>query len=183
MSATQTTKSPACQVDQRLERVRHEEFKLSVVKAILDLDPTGREELRTHIEALTEALLSQDTDSVAVITEAIEELFSTDRYECEDGTDIDGWEHDLSSSKGELADAIRRRKAMNRMFIERYNEAKRNRGLSNQRQVAEACGISPTTVRAIESEQVAPQSGTLQKIAHGLGVSVPWLLGSEKTGV
>jgi DNA-binding XRE family transcriptional regulator len=57
-------------------------------------------------------------------------------------------------------------------FFDAYFAAKHKAGLSTQREVADAAGISPTTVQQIEARQVRPQFRTIEKLAKAFGVPV-----------
>lgn len=57
-------------------------------------------------------------------------------------------------------------------------KARKRRGMS-QRQLAEAAGISPTTVRKLEREELDPHDHTLGKIYNVLG----WPDGDDDTDI
>jgi DNA-binding XRE family transcriptional regulator len=64
-------------------------------------------------------------------------------------------------------------------FFRRYTQAKTASGLKTQRQIADAAGLSPTTVHAIEAGRIKPQFRTIEKLAAAFGVAVTELLGAD----
>lgn len=68
--------------------------------------------------------------------------------------------------------AFNRADAERASFFDAYVAAKHKAGLSTQREVADAAGISPTTVQQIEARQVRPQFRTIEKLATAFGVPV-----------
>ena len=60
---------------------------------------------------------------------------------------------------------------------ENIRKARLEKGMT-QKQVADACGMADSAIRKYESGQVTPKYNTLQRIAHALGYSVGYLLGS-----
>ena len=60
--------------------------------------------------------------------------------------------------------------------------ARIDKGL-NQNELAELCGVSPSSVSQWESGEKRPRRDNLKKLADVLGVSVEYLLGNEKNPV
>jgi transcriptional regulator with XRE-family HTH domain len=83
--------------------------------------------------------------------------------------DLDAWEEESKSSAAgrraakELAQEAER-------FFAAYRRLKSRSGLTTIRQVADAAGLSPTTVQAIEKQRVKPQFRTLQALAKAFKV-------------
>lgn len=142
---------------------------------IAGMDPHARDDLGAYLRDLNNPAL--DEEDRRYIVEAIRELFVFGH--CPPDGSLDEWLAFAREDSGE--DAHRTIANETLRFLSRYQEAKQRRGLTTQREVADACGLSPTTVCAIETQKVKPQTRTLQKLAEGLGVSIGWLLGEDPT--
>ena len=159
------------------ELKQHEDKRyaaLSAAVAIVQMDPHAREDLITYIKALNESQVAGDEQEREYLLKAILEVFEIDGTE--DGPALHGWEEESrSSAKGrhaakELSEAAER-------FFDVYQRLKSQSGLTTIRQVADAAGLSPTTVQAIEKQRVKPQFKTLQSLAKAFKVNVAKLSG------
>ena len=97
------------------------------------------------------------------------EVFAVDGND--EGPDLEDWENESKSSAAgrqaakELAEEADR-------FFSVYQQMKSRSGLTTIRQVADAAGLSPTTVQAIEKQRVKPQFRTLKALAKAFKVEV-----------
>ena len=134
----------------------------SAALAIVQMDPHAREDLITYIKALNESQKAGDEQEQEYVMNALLEVFKIEGVE--DGPDLRTWEHESTSSPAgkkaakELSDEADR-------FFDVYQQMKSRTGLNTIRQVANAAGLSPTTVQAIEKQRVKPQFRTLQALA------------------
>lgn len=141
----------------------------SAALAIMEMDPHAREDLITYIKALNDLQKTGDEEEQEYVVNAILEIFKIDGVE--DGPDLTAWEKKSTSSPTakraakELSDEAGR-------FFTVYQQMKARTGLNTIRQVADAAGLSPTTVHAIEKQQVKPQFRTLQALAKAFRVPV-----------
>jgi DNA-binding XRE family transcriptional regulator len=140
---------------------------------IAAMDPHTREDLATYLADLNNPELDQEDRRY--IIEAIQELFTFGH--CSPDGDLDEWMAFAEGDEGRHAHTTVKNDALR--FFARYQEAKQRKGLSTQKEVAEICGLSPTTVNAFETQRVKPQMRTVQKLADGLGVPLRWLLGED----
>jgi DNA-binding XRE family transcriptional regulator len=62
-------------------------------------------------------------------------------------------------------------------FFKLYQQHKARCNLTTIRAVAQAAGLSPTTVQAIEKQRVKPQFKTIQALAKAFGVTPEELSG------
>jgi DNA-binding XRE family transcriptional regulator len=147
------------------EDKRHDAF--SAANAIVQMDPNAREDLISYLKALNEAQQAGDEQEQEYLMKAILEVFEINGSE--DGPDIDVWEDEIKSSvKGrEAAEELR---SETDRFFKVYQECKTRSGLTTIRAVAEAAGLSPTTVQAIEKQKVKPQFRTIQALEKAFGV-------------
>jgi DNA-binding XRE family transcriptional regulator len=140
---------------------------LSATLAIFQMDPNAREDLITYMAALNEAQKAGDEDEQEYLGNAILEVieFNGD----EDDSDLDAWEKSTT-------DTAEGRKAKEELqvetdnFFNAYQHYKANCGLTTIRAVADAAGLSPTTVQAIEKQRVKPQFKTITALAKAFGV-------------
>ncbi len=142
---------------------------LSAVVAIVQMDPHGREDLITYIKALNEAQVTGDEQEKEYVMKAILEVFEIDGIE--DGSDLDAWEEEAGASVAGKQAAKEIAQETDRFFA-RYQRMKSRSGLTTIRQVADAAGLSPTTVQAIEKQRVKPQFRTLQALAKAFKIDV-----------
>lgn len=149
----------------RDEDRRHD--ALSAVAAITHLDPDARADLISYLKALDKAIAEGNQEEQEYLLKAILEVFEIDGGE-ETG-DLDDWEKELRSSAagrkaGKELDAETER------FFKAYQRCKARSRLTTIRKVADAAGISPTTVQAIEKKRVKPQFRTIQALAKAFKV-------------
>jgi len=154
------------------EDKRHD--ALSAAAAIVQMDPHAREDLISYLKAFNEAQEAGDEQEQEYLAKAILEVFEINGSE--DGPDIDSWEDEITSSvKGrEAAEELRDETDR---FFKAYQQCKTRSGLTTIRAVAEAAGLSPTTVQAIEKQRVKPQFRTIQALAKAFGVETAMLTG------
>lgn len=143
---------------------------------IAAMDPHTRQDLTTYLLDLNNPNIDQNDRNY--IIDAIQELFVFGH--CSPDGDLDKWAAFAQGDDGATAHASIKNESIR--FFGRYQEAKQRKGLSTQKEVADACGLSPTTVNAFETQRVKPQTRTLQKLAEGLDVPLPWLLGEDNAG-
>jgi len=142
---------------------------LSAAVAIVQMDPHARQDLITYIKALNAAQVAGDEQEQEYLLKAILEVFAVDGND--DGLDLDDWEKESASSAAGRK-AARELAAEAERFFGVYQRLKVRRGLSTIRQVADAAGLSPTTVLGIEKQRVKPQFRTLQALAKAFRVDV-----------
>ncbi len=87
----------------------------------------------------------------------------------EDAGDLEDWQRELTAAPGGKA-AAAELAAETEQFFRTYQRLKAQTGLTTIRAVAEAAGISPTTIQAIEKQRVKPQFKTIQALAKAFGV-------------
>jgi DNA-binding XRE family transcriptional regulator len=162
-------------IQERQKRAASASTALDAAIAIAQMDPHSREDLICYLKALGEAQAAGDMEECEYLIEAIAEVFLV--LENDGAPDLDAW----IDQAGQHAEGRRAQRALekeSKQFFARYQQLKSHAGLKTIRQVAQACGLSPTTVQAIELQRVKPQAGTLQKLAKGLGVTLEELLGN-----
>lgn len=140
---------------------------LSAVAAITHLDPDAREDLISYLKALHRAIADGNQEEQEYLLKAILEVFEIDGGE--DAPDVEDWEKEVRSSSagrkaGEALDAE------TVQFFKAYQRCKAHSRLTTIRKVADAAGISPTTVQAIEKKRVKPQFRTIQALAKAFRV-------------
>jgi DNA-binding XRE family transcriptional regulator len=147
------------------EDKHHDAF--SAVAAIVQMDPHAREDLICYLKAFNESQVAGDEQEQEYLVKAIQEIFEVNR--AEDSPEINAWENEIkSSAKGrEAAEDLRNETDR---FFNFYQECKARSGLTTIRAVAEAAGLSPTTVQAVEKQKVKPQFRTIQALAKAFGV-------------
>ena len=154
------------------ELKQHEDKRhaaLSAAIAIMQMDLHSREDLITYLNALNESQAAGDEQEQEYSLKAILEFFAVEGND--EGLDLKGWEHESKSSTAgrqatkELSEETGR-------FFDVYQRLKSRSGLNTIRQVADAAGLSPTTVQAIEKQRVKPQFRTLQALARAFKVDV-----------
>ncbi len=145
------------------------------------MDPHAIKDLEWFIQALREAKDNNDTEAIRSHMESIREVLYPPSTELLEGAlDLDAFEAKASSTSAgvaarkEVADALQG-------FFERYLKHKEVAGFSTQNEVAEAAGISLSTVQSIESGRVRPQYKTVQALASAFDVSVDELAGKMWT--
>jgi DNA-binding XRE family transcriptional regulator len=147
---------------------------ISAVAAIVRIDPDAREDLATYLKALNQAQQAGDEDEQEYLVNAIQEIFEIDS--AEGIHDLETWEAEVTSSvKGRQA-AKEFRDETNR-FFKVYKQHKARCNLTTVRAVAEAAGLSPTTVQAIEKQRVKPQFKTIQALAKAFDIETEELSG------
>lgn len=152
------------------ELKQHEDKRhgaLSAVLAIVQMDPHAREDLITYIKALNESQVAGDEQEQDYVLRAILEVFEIEGVE--DSPDLAAWEEASKSSAAGRKAAKELDEETDR-FFDVYQRMKSRSGLTTIRQVAEAAGLSPTTVQAIEKQRVKPQFRTLQALAKAFKV-------------
>jgi DNA-binding XRE family transcriptional regulator len=154
------------------ELKQHEDKRhgaLSAVVAIVQMDPHAREDLITYIKALNESQMTGDDQEQEYVLKAILEVFEVDGVE--DGPDLEAWEEEskLSATGRRAAKELA---VETDRFFDIYQRMKSRSGLTTIRQVADAAGLSPTTVQAIEKQRVKPQFRTLQALAKAFKIDV-----------
>ena len=141
--------------------------------ALAQMDPHSLSDLAVYMECLAKAKTDKDKKQIESIVTAIREVFQVP--DTTEGPEVGELLESMKQTpSGNVA--VEAVDAENAAFIERYTAAKNKAGINTQREVADRCGLSKTTVNAIETERVAPQCRTMEKLARGLGVSVEWLL-------
>lgn len=156
---------------------RREEKKLgalSATYAILEMDPHAREDLITYIQAVNECVAAGDQEELAYLANAIREVMEVDGVE--DGPDLDGWEEKVASS-AQGRDAATELAAETESFFDAYQRCKVESGLTTIRTIAEAAGLSTTTVQAIEKQRVKPIFKTIKALAKAFNVDPKVLMG------
>jgi DNA-binding XRE family transcriptional regulator len=142
---------------------------LSAAIAIVQMDPHARRDLITYIKALNEAQAAGDGQEQEYLLYAILEVFQLPGNE--EGPDLEGWEKESkSSASGRQAAKELAQEA--EQFFSVYQRMKSRSGLTTIRQVADAAGLSPTTVQAIEKQRVKPQFRTMQALAKAFKIDV-----------
>lgn len=154
-------------------RVTMATMALNAPIALMQMEPDAIEDLGVYLKSLSEAVQAKDHDKIAYLLDAINDVFSVP--DTTEGPDVDGMLQQMRKTP-EGAVAVEQVEAENEGFMTRYVQAKTGAGLQTQREVAERCGVSKTTVNAIETERVAPQFRTVERLAKGLGVTPEWLL-------
>ena len=149
----------------RDEDKRHD--GLSAIAAIASLGRDAREDLITYLTALNEAKAAGDEQEQEYLLKAILEVFEVNGDE--DVADIDQWAEETGSSPTGR-EAAKELEAETERFFRTYQRFKARSKLTTVRKVAEAAGISPTTVQAIEKQRVKPQFKTVQALAKAFGV-------------
>ena len=162
-------------IRRRQQRAESKSDALNSAIAIAQMDPHSREDLICYFQALNECQASGDgQDEVAYLIDAIAEVFSLPSDE--KVPDIDEWTADVQKSPEGRKAAVELKKETGSFFA-RYHELKDAAGLRTIKEVADAAGLSPTTVQAIESQRVKPQVRTVQALAKAFGVGVGALVG------
>jgi len=156
----------------RLSQMKQREDKrhdaLNVAAAIVQMDPDVREDLISYLRAFNEATAAKDEQEQEYLMKAILEIFDTDGGE--DSPALEDWEAEVcSSAKGQ--EAAKQLLGETDRFFAAYQHLKAESGLTTIRKLAQAAGISPTTVQAIEKQKVKPQFKTIQSLAKAFGVS------------
>lgn len=149
---------------------RHEDKRFGAFAAslaIAEMDPNAREDLISYLRAFNAAQAAGDKQEQEYLIKAVLEVFQVDGGD--GGSDIDDWDAEVRSTpRGRRA-----AKELNReteRFFNVYRRLKAQRGLTTIRKVAQAAGISPTTVQAIEKQKVKPQFKTIQALARAFRV-------------
>jgi DNA-binding XRE family transcriptional regulator len=147
---------------------------MAAALTIAQMDPHSRQDLICYLQALNQAKQVGDAEEEAYLLGAIVEVFSCQTSAT--GPDLDAWEAEsMLVPEGRAAKA--RLDAETGAFFEKYQQLKARTGLSTVRAIAEAAGLSPTTVHAIEQQRVKPQFRTLAALAKAFGVEVNELTG------
>jgi DNA-binding XRE family transcriptional regulator len=147
------------------EDKRHDAF--NVAAAIVQLDPHAREDLITYMKAFNEAQTAGDEQEQEYLVKAILEVFEVNPDE--DGPDLETWEEEIRSS-GKGREAAKALQDETDRFFKAYQQYKARCSLTTVRAIAEAAGLSPTTVQAIEKQSVKPQFKTIRALAKAFGV-------------
>ncbi|HZK80047.1 MAG TPA: helix-turn-helix transcriptional regulator [Humisphaera sp.] len=159
------------------ERKQHEDKRhdaLCAAAAIVQIDPHAREDLITYLKAFNAAQQAGDEDEQEYLVKAIQEIFEIGAPE--DGPDLQAWEAEIASS-ARGREAARELHDETDRFFKAYQRHKARCNISTIRAVAEAAGLSPTTVQAIEKQKVKPQFKTIQALSKAFGVQPDELSG------
>ncbi len=154
------------------ELTQKEDMRLGAHKAILAIfrmDCSARQDLITYVKALNEAQEKGNEADQEYILNAILEVFQLEAPD--DDSDLDSWEKELSATAGGRT-AAKELTAETDHFFNVYQKLKAEKNLTTIRAVAEAAGLSPTTVQAIEKQRVKPQFKTRQALAKAFGVNI-----------
>ncbi len=162
------------EIKEKQERLAERSVALDAAITIAEMDPHSREDLICYLQALSESKAVGDDAERNYLIEAIAEVFVAS--EDHDTPDLDGWAAEAHESV-EGRGAAKRLDDETSAFLKRYRELKNAAGFKTIRDVAEAAGLSPTTVQAVESLQVKPQERTIQALARAFGVNVTDLSG------
>lgn len=147
---------------------------LRAVAAFVQMEPRAREDLIAHLTALNAAQQAGDKQEQGYVVKAIREMFEVEADQAP--IDLVGWERQITkSAKGHAAAAALR--IENERFFRAYQQQKARRNLNTIRAVAQAAGISPTTVHAIEKQKIKPQFKTVLALAKAFKVSPETLHG------
>jgi DNA-binding XRE family transcriptional regulator len=157
---------------EKISQMKQQEGKrhdaMSAATAIVQMDPDAREDLISYLHAFNEAKAANDEQEQEYLIKAILEVFNVD--EGEDGSELEDWQAEVRSSpKGRQA--AKQLFGETERFFAAYQHFKAQSGLSTIRKLAQAAGISPTTVQAIEKQKVKPQFKTIQALARAFGVA------------
>lgn len=161
------------EIKKKQHRAEAQSKGLNAAIAIAEMDPHSREDLRCYLKALTEAQQAGEEDEIEYLIDAIAEVFGS----ASDGgaPDLETWSDEaLQTPAGR--DAVREVAADAEAFLARYQRLKAAAGMTTLQQVADAAGLSPTTVQAFETQRVKPHAGTLQKLAKAFRVEVSELV-------
>jgi DNA-binding XRE family transcriptional regulator len=131
------------------------------------MDPNAREDLATYLNAFNKSQQAGDEEEQEYLVNAIQEIFEIDS--AEDSPDLEAWEAQVTASLTGRAAAKELRDETNR-FFKVYQQHKARCNLATIRAVAEAAGLSPTTVQAIEKQRVKPQFKTIRALADAFGI-------------
>jgi DNA-binding XRE family transcriptional regulator len=143
---------------------------LNAALAIAQMDPHSLDDLVCYLRDLEQAQRTENEEAQEYLVEAIAEVFT--RVEVSAAGDIASWEAAVAASPDGQA-AVHQVEADAKRFLEKYRELKSRSGLRTQREVAAACGLSLTTVNAIEQGAVRPHFKTLEKLAAGFNTALP----------
>jgi len=169
---------------ERLEAIwkdqKEEAERKAIALDLLRLDQIAWETLCTARAEFEQAVESEDVEAQVRLAEIVAEMV----FQADQGRIDEQWmDGATASAPTEVVERVERERTE---FFERYFSAKDASGLRTQKQVAEAAGISPTTVQGIEARRVKPHFKTVQKLAQAFGVAVEELLGgsegSDKAG-
>lgn len=163
-------------VIEKIERKRHAaetaSVALSAASTIARMDPHARADLIAFLSAYNEAQQVADQEEMDYLIEAIVEVFDP-QSNC-DSPDLDVWySRAADEARGEAAQLRQETDE----FFARYHTLKAKSGLDTIRAVANAAGLSCTTVQAIEQQAAKPQFRTLMKLAKAFGVQIADLTG------
>ena len=140
---------------------------VAAAAAIVNMDPGVREDLISYLKALNDACAAGSEDEQEYVLNAILELLGVESEE--PAGDLEDWQRDLAEAPGGQ-EAAAELAAGTEQFFRTYQRLKAQTGLTTIRAVAEAAGISPTTVQAIEKQRVKPQFKTIRALAKAFGV-------------
>ncbi|MFN0010291.1 MAG: helix-turn-helix domain-containing protein [Phycisphaerales bacterium] len=166
----------ALSVQAALERRKQAAFTLfgpeAAAIAIADLDPHALNDLRVYVDDLRKAREQNSAEAMRYVLDAIAELFGR-----ADMTKAMATDEVLAKVVGSAAGAtaVQLQNAHRLAFRAKYFELKSLSGLATIKAVADATGLSPTTVQAIEDEAntAVPQFRTLQRLAAGFNKHLP----------
>jgi DNA-binding XRE family transcriptional regulator len=165
------------QIASIIERKQHEDKRhnaLSAAAAIVAMDPKARRDLICYIEALNAAQAAGDRDEQDYVANAILEVVQPST--AHDGRDLASWEADVMTSD-EGRKAKKRLDKETSRFFTAYQKAKAASGLTTIRAIAKAALLSPTTIQAIEKQQVKPQYKTIKALAKAFNIAPEALCG------
>lgn len=156
------------------EAVESEYRALNAAIAIAQMDPHSWSDLKKYREQLEQAKAGDDAEAVEYLVSAIAEVF--ERTDPAQSVSVEQWEASLAASPGGQ-EARAAAHAVGESFFKRYTDLKARAGFKTQRDVAEAAGLSVTTVQAIEARKTRPQAKTIQALARAFGVDASELAG------
>lgn len=161
------------EIIEKCKRVADQSRALDAAVAIAQMDPHSREDLACYMKELSEAQERGDQDHVTYLVGAIVEVFASRTNH--DAPDLDAWQAEGEHTP-EGKRASERYDQESRRFVARYQHFKARANFQTIQQVADAAGLSPTTVQAVEAQRVKPQMRTIQALAKAFGVDVSELL-------
>lgn len=154
------------EIKKQSRQVEHRRESLCATLAIFSMDPNARADLAEYMSSLSDAEAAEDEEAQRYISVAMEELFA---HECDhrDGG-LSAWKADAATTSAGR-DADERLADETARFFDAYERAKGESGLHTVREIAIAAGLSPTTVQAVQSQRVKPQTKTIEKLARAFG--------------
>jgi transcriptional regulator with XRE-family HTH domain len=144
-----------------------------VAAAILSLDDRQMEHLSVWLSDYRRLRTENDKSTMEYLSCTLLEIFTPASGE---SIDIEEWlekNFDPQVLK-EARDAVQREREE---FFDKYQGLKVKSGLNTYKKLADAAGISVTTIQQIEKRRIKPQFRTIEKLAKAFGVDPIELLG------